>query len=239
MPNVSYPLDTTGLSPANKVVDEPHVLTEVNDATYRTFVPVFAPFYQDNFVLKSVDTLGNESTLQRDIDYVLTLPYLSASRSIGKMVWGGVAINSSIVNGSLKMTYQTLGGDYVADADVVREKLWELAINPRVVSWEVIANKPELFPPINHDHDLSDMMGTEEVVEAINNVAEAVLQGPSVSNPYVGHLTDEDNPHNTNKQQIGLGDVENLPMATDQEVIARAPVDKYITLRQLLLLLPP
>lgn len=239
MPQVNYPLDTTGLSPANKVVDEPHVLTEINAATYRILLPDFAPFYQDNFVLKFVDTLGVETILQRDIDFAFTLPYISASRSIGKMVYGAVTIINDLVNGSLKMTYQTLGGDEIADVQLVREKLAEVAYNPRTASWDVIANKPQQFPPVPHDHSTDDIVGLEQVIEELNDIEQAILAGPNPSNDVVHHFTDTNNPHQTTAAQVGLGDVVNLPMATDQEVISRAPVDKYVTLRQILMLLPP
>jgi hypothetical protein len=237
MPNVSYPLDTTGLSPANKVIDEPHVLTEVNAATYRILILDFAPFYQDNFVLVYEDTLGNSRALVKDVDFYFTLPYLSASRTIGKMIYGAIALADGITNGSLKATYQTLGGDYIADVQAVRVALTEVAYNPRIASWDVIANKPSQFPPVNHPHDISDLVGMEAVVDGLHDIQQAILQSPNPSNPAVQHFTDMNNPHETDKAQVGLGDVVNLPMATDAEVMGHQHVDKYVTLRQVLMLL--
>lgn len=239
MPQVSYPLDTTGLAATNKVADEPHVLTEVNSASYRILVLDFAPFYQDNFALVYVDQLGNERPMDKDVDFFFTLPYIGASRVINKMVYGAVAIADGITNGSLKVTYQTLGGDYVADVQKAREELVEYAYNPRSVSWDVFVNKPDQFPPLPHTQPLEDFMGMDEVVAELQDIEAAILAGPNPGNEVVHHFTDTNNPHETDKAQVGLGDVVNLPMATDEEVTSRNPVDKYVTLRQILLLIGP
>lgn len=239
MPNVSYPLDTTGLSAANKVTDEPHALTEVNSSTYRILIPDFAPFYQDNFKLVFIDPLGVSKTLFKDIDYTLTLPYLSASRSVGKMVYGGVAINNIGINGSLLMTYQTLGGDNVADIQFVREQLQEYVSNPRITSWDIIANKPEQFPPTVHTVDIDAIYGAQDLINAVEDVAAAVREGPNPSNQVVHHFTDIDNPHNTTKEQIELGLVQNYDTASAADIAAKASVDKYILLSQALKLIAP
>lgn len=237
MSTVSYPLDNTGLSPANKVPNEKHVLTEVNDATYRILIPDFAPFYLDNFTLVHVDALGVQTTLTRDLDFVTTLPYLSASTAIGKMLYGGVSINNNIVNGTLFMTYQTLGGDDNAYVPAVRAQLYEMTVNPRTVSWEIIANKPDIFPPDPHGHPFSDLADSQALIDAVNEIPKAIAEGPNPGNSYVSHITDENNPHKTTKEQVGLGNVSNLALATDQEVAQFQRIDKYVTLKQVIDLL--
>lgn len=237
MSNVSYPEDRTGISPLNKVPREPHVLTEINAALYRIIIPTFAPFYLDNFQLIWQDGLGVDHILRKDIDYFVTLPYVSASQVIQKMLYGGVAINIAPIDGMLFITYQTLGGTSTADAAVVRERLYELTENPRSTSWDVIANLPEQFPPSDHDHPFDQLIGADKIVEAIDGIVDAIAAGPDPENQFVKHLTDVDNPHDTNKEQVGLGFVENLSLATDAEVAALAEVDKYVTLKQVISIL--
>lgn len=237
MPTVSYPLDRTGLSTANKVPDEVHVLTEVNDATYRILIPDFAPFYLDNFSLVHVDTLGVHTTLDRDLDYIPTIPYLSASTAIGKMLYGGVSISNKLVNGSILVSYQTLGGDDNANVNFVREQLYEITINPRTTSWEIIANKPDIFPPYPHDHTFDDVAGSDDLVKAVNDISNAIAAGPNPSNSYVSHLVNEDNPHNTTKAQLDLDKVANIATATDAEVAAHQRLEKHVTLKQIISLL--
>ncbi len=48
------------------------------------------------------------------------------------------------------------------------------------------------------------------------------------------HARDRENPHATNKHQIDLGNVENLPIATYEDLACRVPSDKYVTHKFLL-----
>ena len=51
----------------------------------------------------------------------------------------------------------------------------------------------------------------------------------------IDHLNDHNNPHKTRKKQIALGNVENLPVASKEDIVCRKPVRKYITYDGLLL----
>jgi len=230
----NYPLDPTGLSPGNLITNENHVLTEVNSDAYRILIPVFAPFYLDNFSLKHLLPTGETQTLQPDVDYYMCLPYMGASRSIGKMIYGAISINTQLVEGILQVTYQTLGGEWVGDPGYVRERLAEYTFNPRMTLWDTVTNKPNQFPPINHQQDFDTVYGQQELIASINALAQQIATGPNPNLPIIRHLTDVENPHQVTKAQVGLSDVLNYPVATDQEVTDRTEVDKYVTLRQLI-----
>src|SRR5574343_1327482 len=131
MSGVSYPFDQTGLSPANLVVDEIHTLTEINDVTYRIIIPEFSPFYLDNLVVRHTDSTGVTRDLIQDVEYVPCLLYVGATRSIAKVVYGGLSINTELLNGVIKITYQTMGGDFCADANYVLERIASSNYNPR------------------------------------------------------------------------------------------------------------
>lgn len=239
MPNVSYPFDTTGLLASNLIAGEAHTLTEINANAYRVLVPEFAPFYLDNFALEHVDQLGAVTPLQEGVHFILCLPYIGAVRSTGKMIYGGISITDLITNGTVRVTYQTIGGDWTADSNYVLNALAEQVYNPRTTVWDVVTNKPNQFPPTVHNQHMDTVFGHEVLINAINGLANTIASGPQNQQPYlIGHLLDDQNPHFVTAEQIGLGNVQNLPMASDAEVMARAHVDKYITLRQLLLLLP-
>ncbi len=236
----SYPLDTTGLSPGNLVSNEIHTLTEVNSAPYRILIPTFAPFYLDNFVLVHEDTTGTLTTLIEGSDYIQCLPYIGASRSTGKMLYGGITISNSIYNGTIRITYQTVGGDWIADSNYVRERLVEMAYNPRLTLWDVVTNKPNQFPPTQHGQPSDTVYGQQELINSINSLADTIVaQAAAPSNNAMSaalHPLRTDNPHNTTATQVGLGDVENLPIADMTEVLAHTAVRKYITLDQVLAL---
>lgn len=233
---VTYPFDPTGLANTNIIVDEIHTLTEINANPYRILIPEFAPFYLGNLQVKHVDQGGITSLLTEDVDYTICLPYIGATRSIGQMIYGGITINNDQLQGLIKITYRTLGGEWTADANYVLNVLAETVYNPRITVWDVVTNKPSLFPPINHDQSMDYVFGHQDLIDSINNLADQVLQGPSAANGFVQHILDENNPHQVTKDQVGLGNVANLPLATDAEVDNLDPVDKYFTVRQLMLL---
>jgi hypothetical protein len=93
-----------------------------------------------------------------------------------------------------------------------------MAYNPRTTVWDVVTDKPSAFPPITHDQNLDYVYGHLELITAINGIASQILTRPA-----------------PDKIVVGLGNVQNLPMASDAEVLSAAPVEKYITLRQLVL----
>ena len=235
----SYPLDITGLSPGNLIPAEIHTLTEINAAPYRILIPVFAPFYLDNFILTHEDSIGTITPLIPDVDYYHCLPYVGASRSIGKMVYGGVSINNGLIEGTLRITYQTIGGDWVADAGYVRERLIEYIYNPRTTIWDIVTNKPNQFPPTDHQQASNTIFGQQDLIAAIDRVVDQIANqsqaAPSNNSMSAAlHPAIRDNPHVVTKEQIGLGLVENLEVASSAEVAARTSVGKYALLSQVL-----
>jgi hypothetical protein len=237
MSSPAYPMDPTGLSPGNKITNEPHVLTEINAAPFRLLIPTFAPFYLDNLALKHVDLLGNETNMIEGVHFTCALPFIGAARSIGKMLYGAFSINDEQLEGNILVTYQTLGGNWCGDAAYVRQFLMEMAYNPKIVVWDQVTNVQETFPPINHQQNLDTIYGMQALIDELARIRDAILAGPSAENGVIKHITDTENPHFTDAEQIGLGLVQNLPVATDAEVNALDPVQKYILLNQALVLL--
>lgn len=234
MPDVTYPLDLTGIAPSNLITDEIHVLTEINENTYRIIIPKFAPFYLDNFKVKHTDIGGVTRELIPDVDYTICLPYIDGSRSVGKMLYGGVTINTDLINGVIKIDYQTIGGEWTADSAYVLERLYELVYNPRTTVWDIVTNKPNQFPPTDHAQHMDTVFGHIHLIDAINNIANTVGGSPSTSSGYMSHVFATGNVHNMTKGDIGLGAVVNLGLATDQEVQNLSLIDKYVTLRQII-----
>lgn len=234
MPNVTYPLDTTGISPANLVRDEPHVLTEINDATYRIIIPDFAPFYQDNFQLRYSDGAGNISILEKGIDFDFCLPYMDASRAIGKYLFGALTIHNAYVQGYLAVDYQTLGDKWVANKNYVLEQLVEHNYNPRVVYWDQLTNVQQTFPPTSHAQDYDTIYGQKSVIEAIDKIIAAILAGPSATNDYRSHVLAKGNVHGLTAADLGLSEASALPLASLEELQNLNPVEKLFSLKQML-----
>lgn len=237
MTTPTYPFDTTGTAASNLVSGELHTLTEVNSAPYRILIPTCAPFYVNNQLLEHIGADGTVTPLAEGVDFYNVLPYMAAQRSIGRPIYGGMALVSSLPQGTIRVRYQTLGGQWCADADYVYARLLETIFNQRMTWWDSISNVQDLFPPTDHTHELPDMTGVPELMAKLEEIRLALLT-PKPSDPNIqAHALSQGNVHGLTLSDIGLDQLSNLPLATDEEVIARVPVDKYLTLRQLLLLL--
>lgn len=239
MADVSFPFDPTGSAPSNLITGELHTLTEVNDAPYRTLIPTFAPFYLTNQLLEHIDALGVATELKEGVDFYAILPYMAAARSTGRAVYGGWSFVSTLPQGTIRVKYQTVGDKWCADKDFVYARLLEAEFNKRSVWWDQITSVQEIFPPIEHTHtDPMAINGMTEMLAMMEKIREAILTaGSNAPASYVAHLISTGNVHGMTKEDLDLGNVQNLPMATDQEVLARVPADKYLTLRQVLMLL--
>lgn len=189
MPNVSFSLDTTGQDPANLISNELHTVTSVNANTYRLLIPKFAPFYLDNFELVHTDSQGNVKILDEGVDFIHVLPYLAGSRSIAKMLYGAVSLTDELIDGSLSMTYQILGGDWIGDRTHVLEQFINYLYNPILVTWDQVTNVQDLFPPINHDVSTEQLYSHEDLINAMNQIRDAIITGPQLTPSLIQALT--------------------------------------------------
>lgn len=237
MATISYPLDITGLASSNLITDELQTITEVNSNTYRIIIPKFVPFYLNNLVVKYVDIHSVETTLEEKKDYFLCLPFVGGARALGKLVYGAISLNNKYIAGTIKVTYQALGGPWAVNKDAVIQHFMETQSNPKTIAWDLILDKPSLFAPSNHQHHVKDIYGHRDLIDAINGLKTVITSTPTVSPALTAHMADTNNPHQVTAAQIGLDKVVNLPMATDAEVLAQAPLDKYVTMKQFIDLL--
>lgn len=238
MPAVSYPFDTTGTAESNLVTGEIHRVTEINSAPYRIIIPKFAPFYLHNLALYHVSPLGVKTELTEGVEYYPVLSYVAASRSTGRPVYGGLSIITELAEGDIEIEYQTLGGIWVADRDYVYEQLLLSQYNKRMTWWDNITNVQQIFPPTDHGLPAGDIEGHTSLLAKLEEIRQALLVAPtSVPKSFAQHMLSQGNVHGLSKIDLELDEVENLPMATDMEVVTRQPLNKYVTLRQILMLL--
>lgn len=181
MSEVSYPYDVTGMASTNLISREPHVLTEINSASKRTIIPMFAPFYQDNFLLEYRDNNGVYSPLVVGEDYDFSFMFIGASVSVGKKLYGGITVHRDFLNGMIYPTYQTLGGGWVGNRNLILENLASLIYNPRIASWEQITDIQEVFPPLPHQQPLETLKGLEDLLVKFDDIVNAVAANPGSS----------------------------------------------------------
>lgn len=213
---VSYPFDATGTLQTNRVIDEQHAVTENNYRDFYFIVPKFAPFFADNITVVHSNQ-GVNRVLVENIDYYCALMFVGATRSITKPIYGAITLNNLNTSGIISLTYNTLGGTWTVDEQLVIEQIAEKAYNPRTVTWEQIVETPITFPPTPHAWELVDLVGLTEVVDSLGGIEEAILTASTAQAN--AHFTNFNNPHYVTKSQIGLSNVENWRIATHTEIM--------------------
>lgn len=179
---VVYPLDTSGVNPTNLVQGELHSVSGSKLGPNNFLVPDFAPFYIDNF--KAKITVGSDTRdLVEDVDYSFALPYVTGTRTTGKAMYGGVTLHNLSLSGIITLErYQTIGGDQVADKLAVLTLLADKAYNPRTTIWDILTNVPNALPPVpNHYQDYAQFYGQEQLVGALLEIRDAILQNSSLT----------------------------------------------------------
>jgi hypothetical protein len=211
-----YEHDPTGTLPENRIKDEQHILTIQNDKDFQFIVPNLAPFFADTLIVsfKEAGTGANKDLIY-GVDYYATHVYTEATHACAKPVYGSITFLKNLA-GIVTISYNTLGGKWLIDEKKIQEILADRIHNPRVTTWEEVAKVPERYPPIEHDQDLVDMVGMKDLVSSLARI-EDYLRTKS-SDGLKAHIDDKNNPHNVTKEQVGLGNINNLPILPISEV---------------------
>ncbi len=219
-----YQFDPTGTLPANRIVGEQHIITAVSNRNYHFIVPTFAPFFADSCTISYRDIDNNIRYLVEGIDFYFGFQFIAASRACAKPIYGGISFLNLQISGLVTLVYQTVGGQWTIDPVKINEILSDTQRNPKVISWEQVAAVPTLFPVIDHEWNLQDLVGMSDVVQAIDNVMDVIADKP-LPEPldFTGLIA--------TKGSIGLGNVQNYRIATDAHAIAGDSITRYMTPR--------
>jgi hypothetical protein len=240
-----YPLDKTGTSPTNKVIGE---VRELNGSRDRAFVPFGGPFYTESFKIINNDT---GLPLVPVDDYILCQPFQQAALRTGKdvqcVVW--IKLPAPI---TVRYEYQVVGGEYSWNIEALVQMINEIDLDGRPVQWGSIIGKPTAYPPAPHIHDIGDSYGWEYVVFQLEGIRNAILVGDEASHDELRqqmqairdelelliaavddkvdlHIADYANPHRVTKLQVGLGQVQDFPIASASEALAGTATNRYMT----------
>lgn len=243
---LKYPLDRSGHNPNNLVLSEPHLLPATK---VRAFVANHGPFFTKGLQLREAAT---GRVLTPNTHYVAAQLYQEATLDLGQEVCAIVVVTDPTVLPELLFTYQVVGGEFSADVAGLLGLIADLQVDERSVLWSQILGVPTEFPPTPHTHDAGDLYGFEYIVEALERLAQAVLMGDEASHEelrkYIqlqiqslrdvidqmgkdarDHIANLNNPHKTDKSQVGLGNVQDYPVANKLEMEAGVATNRYVT----------
>lgn len=226
MTTYTYPEDRTGVALTNRVLAEPQVVTYDNTRDYHFLIPKFAPFYAESMrVFKRAG--ASLLPLVYGVDFHFGLHFIGASLSTAKDVYSAVVPLNVSEDTEYILEYQTVGGQWTLDTAAMTTAIADIVKNPRALTWEQIANLPAMFTPTDHPWNFTDMVGQTEVVNAIIQIATAILA--RASGDEYNHVRNLLNPHQVNKEQIGLDKVQNFGPASSIDAVEGESNDTLIT----------
>lgn len=227
-----YPEDLNGTLPSNLITNETQTLQAPGPNDYYFIIPHAAPFFVSS--LKVVLTSTNRALVEGD-DYQVGHLFIEAMESTGRPIAGSIRFMKPTIVGQVKLTYRTIGGPWGFSDQAILRELSNKQLNPLTRSWGDIDTLPYAFPPLPHDQRIDTLVGSDKINETLNKIAdilEATAEGTSKS-----HIDDHNNPHQVNKIQIGLGNVPNFAMATDQQHLDANRNDLFANPRGILLMI--
>ena len=139
----SYPFDPSGTLGSNLIQNEEQTLS-LSDNGYLFLVPFAGPFFKST--MKVVHYPGGK-ILKDGVDYVASHYFKSASLSCAKPIYGSLTFYNKSLAGTVKLQYQTIGGEWVTTKVKALTVVANTLLNPRVAYWEQITDLPYAFPP--------------------------------------------------------------------------------------------
>lgn len=212
-PLIRYPLDYTGVSVNNKIVDEVKLLE--SNKRYRVASPTYGPFFAESFILYDDDT---NRLLVRGVDYNFAELLQEASIKTGKEIYNLVIVDTSLVSANIRYTYQVLGGNFLFNAQAIVDMYETFSNDERPVNWDNVLNKPDTYNPTLHNHYISDVYGFEPLVSVLDRIRNAIV------------LSDVP----AFEDLIAYVNSRALAAATEQDIDNGIGVNKVITLEKLL-----
>lgn len=211
-----YPYDPSGTAAKNLVVAEVHAVSppkNINDASL--IVPRMTPFFKAGVIV-----MFGTRPLIEGVDYILVFHHLSLSTHLTKPVFGGISFRNRDFTGTVKLTYQVVGGDFQLGDLEILEKLARRLGHFQYITFDQIVGTPSTFPPEDHYHDLErDVVDMGDVVDVLEQMSTNIGKNPGS----IGELSTRLNQHMNQglahtKAQVGLENVENLRTATLAQV---------------------
>lgn len=226
-----YEFDPSGGLAANRVPPESHSINPASGSDYDVIIPSFAPFFKKGLVVKHI---ASGQTLTEGVHFDLGYHFEAASLECATPIYGGIVVIDRTLSGRLTVEYQTLGGEWVLDAQEILNILANIKNDPREVKWDDVIDKPVVFPPVDHLHHSDDLVGMDDVVQALEQIR--VTLGDSASKALkalLEHMRDHANPHHVTLAQLGLDSLGQLSEATEQDVDAGTDSIRFISARRL------
>lgn len=230
--------DPTNTNPSNTVPQELHEMSAAFGSEQQFLIPAFAPYFEEGAIVE-IKYFG-EATYKpaiKGIDYLPSLPHLSASKAARKAVFAGISLLKTTVPAVVRITYPPLGGKWTLGKSSAFKLAVELKDNVFEQTLEQVVGYQERFPAVDSPWDKPDPTGVSELVDAVRrygqSLAAAAIRSTQDAAIAQRHITAPIDEHEPNVTQIGLEKVVNYPGATDAQAEDKDVDNAYVNIGQL------
>lgn len=179
------------------------------------YVPRVAPFFSKECVIKRV---GDTDNLIFGKDYVFAHPFDEFIDLYKRNVFGSLVFLKPYT-GSIEVTCDTIGSPFILDDVAFAQFVVNILTKPREASWDDLVPEsiPPTFPTPPHDQPITQ---TYDYLEMMTQLRSLVISmntttgGVSIAEQLASHMSAAlPAAHATNKTDLGLNDVPNIPRA--------------------------
>lgn len=244
---VRLPYDPTGKNPDNLIGSEPHDLKAINGFPYKIITMNNGGFYAKS--VRVYDANYNRMTL--NVDYIMTYQYVRASAAVGMIICSDIVFINEDLTDTVYVTAQMVGSDVAYSLTAKQDYIdwfnqqpagytpteYDYAGNEPVwLPGELEAARWELdtFQPFNneiYEFGRATRGDTDNYEQEFRDKVDAEYQRflDLFTNKLTVHIDNKNNPHEDDKAQLGLDQVENYPLATIEEAQLGASNELYLT----------
>lgn len=169
---MSYPIkrydeDPTGVSPNNFISQEEHILG-TKAGPYHPIAPKYGPYYND---INSFRVYSNGALLAPGVDYWGTNLIADETAKFSFEVAELVIVKGRNEGDVITLDYQCVGGLLQNHSKGLVDLYNAFLKDNRPIDWtKGLKGKPEVYPPAYHLHLLSDVVGWESMIVAIERL---------------------------------------------------------------------
>lgn len=245
-PVIHLPLDLSGTALTNKVVAELHIVAATGQ---RAIATRRGPYFTRGMIVRNKTT---NVELTPDVHFRAVHFMIEAGLRAGQEICAVVIILPTTNATEIEIDYQAIGGEYGSSVSAIEQMIESLDLDNRTVYWGDLIGAPEYFPPTAHLHDIGDVYGFEYVVAVLEQIRRAILLGDQAAfdelRQYIDgqdnalralitagdgaindHINNTNNPHQTTRAHVGLGNVQNYAVASTLDAQNGTANNLYMT----------
>jgi len=165
-----YRYDPTGEAASNLIIDEVH---EISATGARVVLAREGVFYTRDFSLRP---LQGGAILVAGVDYHFIAMDAEITSMTGLESASGIELDNAAIVGQYALTYRCVGGVEGRSQQLAYQLKEAIeAADELTIDWNKLINVPAQFPPIQHQHQITDLTALELVSQAINGLERALL----------------------------------------------------------------